>query len=286
MSIHIIGSNSYIAKRLIHRLDSHDSVCSSVIKYAKSGNDNCLRLDLMDESSYSSLLINKNDYVVILAAISSPDACESDYELAYAINVIGTGRLIDIALSAGAKVLFLSSDTVLGEVHAATDETYLANPFGVYAKMKYEIEQKYKAHSNFKVFRLSYVFSCTDKFTSFISQCYESKAVANVFNTLFRNVIYVEDVVEAIIKLYEKFDMFDNYLFHIVGERLLSRFDIATELKTQVWNSLIINIEEPPLGFLTKRPSVIYAKSLYLQQLLGRAPTPFIDAIKREFRKD
>ena len=227
-----------------------------------------------------------NDYVVLLAAISSPDICESQYELAYAVNVTGTGRLIDSALSVGAKVLFFSSDTVLGEARVAADENAPVNPLGAYAVMKCEIEQKYKAYNNFKVFRLSYVFSTADKFTSYIAQCSKTHTPAEVFNTLYRNVIYIDDVVDAIIALPNKFETYDNHLFHLVGNELLSRMDMAIILKEQVWSSLEVNTVDPPLGFFDRRPAVINTKSIYLQGLLGKQSASFKDAVKCEFGKE
>jgi len=286
MTIHIIGANAYIAKRLISRLHGSVSPISALKKYTSSGADDCLKLNLTDPRDIDLLKFDAGDYVVVLAAISSPDICAEQYDFAYAINVTGTCGLIDKALSCCAKVLFFSSDTVIGEARAPADEQVVANPLGTYAEMKYHIEQKYRSNDNFKVFRLSYVFSNGDKFTSYIKQCAKTNTAAEVFNALYRNVIYIEDVIDAIISLPGLFERFDNHIFHLVGDELFSRLDMAMILKEEVWNWLEIKATKPPPGFFDRRPDVIAAKSIYFQELLGKRPTLFKDAVKLEFGKE
>jgi dTDP-4-dehydrorhamnose reductase len=241
---------------------------------------------LSDPKDIALLKFEAGDYIVLLAAISSPDVCEDQYDFAYAVNVTGTSRLIEKALSCNAKILFFSSDTVIGESQVPADEHVDANPIGAYAEMKYHIEQKYRNNGDFNVFRLSYVFSKNDKFTSYIEQCSKDNTAAEVFNELYRNVIYIEDVVDAIISLSGMFEKFDNNLFHLVGDELFSRLEMATILKEQVWNSLEISAKEPPAGFFDRRPAIISVKSLYISELLGKRPTSLKDAVKQEFGKE
>ena len=284
MTIHIIGGNGYIARRITSNINRESGLFLNVIKYDLSNHGDCVYFDLTSKQDVDSLKIGKSDFIVFLAAVSSPDICEDQYQFAYSVNVMGTSRLIDKALSAEAKVLFFSSDTVLGETCEAIDENYSANPFGAYARMKYEIEEKYKTDKNFKVFRLSYVFSRTDKFTSYLINCAESCTTAEVYDSLYRNVIYIEDVIDAIIALYKTFEKHDNFLFHLAGGKLLSRVDMAETLKEEILTSLQITVKDTPPGFFDKRPPVINMKSLYLNGLLNRQTTSFKEAVKHEFR--
>jgi len=285
MTIHIIGSEGYIAKRILAKLYNTTAIFDKICKYSYSKNEN-VYLNLADVKSINMLKFSNNDVVCLLAAVSSPDDCDNKYDYAYNINVIGTKLLIDRALSANAKVLFFSTDAVLGETQNPADEDIIVHPVGAYALMKREIEAKYLKDENFKVFRLSYVFSKLDKFTSYIQECAVNRTPAHVYSNLFRKVIYIDDVVDATIALCSRFKTYTNSLFHIVGNELLSRMDMALLIKANVWNSLDIHETDTPVGFFDKRPAIINATSKYIIDLLGRPPTAYKDAVDQEFGKD
>ena len=206
--IHVIGANGYIGTRLCKAMDSKGIPYDCFSNVADS---KCKKFDLTSDDYGVLNGFAPGDVVVLLAAISSPDVCQNDYELAYGINVVGTSHLIDYCIKKDINVIFLSSDTVNGATTEARDEYAPANPFGNYAKMKYEIEQRYQDNPHFKTLRLSYVLSEEDKFTTYLRGCVERGEVAEVFAGLYRNVIRLEVVLEAIIRLCQNFHFNDYY---------------------------------------------------------------------------
>ena len=132
--------------------------------------------------------MEENDFVVFLAAISSPDVCEKQYDFARAINVTGTAEFIENCIARGANVLFFSSDVVNGgTLPCSVDETYVGTPIGKYGEMKREIEQRFNGNPHFKVFRLSYVYSRQDKFSRYLDDCAAKGVCAEVFDALYRS---------------------------------------------------------------------------------------------------
>lgn len=275
---HLIGSNGFIATRLQQR-----KIPQPYLRYARGLNNYDVELDLTKPDQWDISKIHKGDFVVFLAANSSPDFCSEQPEKARMVNVNGTGQLIGKCLDLGAQVLFFSSDTVIGATDSPCDETAEPHPFGAYAAMKREVELQFCREPGFKVFRLSYVFSREDKFFKYLASCLKIREKADVFDALYRNVIYIEDVIDAIIRLSETFDQWENSVFHLSGPELLSRKDMAEIFRTVVDNALDYSVRVPGQEFFAARPNRIETTSKYLKQLLGRCPTLFYDAVATEF---
>lgn len=278
MKIHVLGSNGYIAKRFLEHLDRKEVLTYS--RYKKYS-DVVFDIEKYDEFNYDNFKIG--DYVIFLAAISSPDECNKNYEYAYNINVIGTKNIIKKLLDKGCRVLFFSSDVAYGDYSCIFDENSASNPFGNYGRMKYEIEEMFKKYINFKVFRLSYVFSKDDKFMQYLLKCSKNNITADVYDSLYRNVVYIDDVICGIINLIKTFDRWDNYLFNICGSDLLSRKNLVEIYTEVVDRNLKYNVSKPSESFLLNRPKTINVKSIYFEKLLGRTSTKIKNAIIKEF---
>lgn len=263
--IHVIGANGYIGTRLCQEMDNRGFRFD---RFSDVADSNCKRFDLrFDDARVLSL--KSGDIVILLAAISSPDICQKMFEFAYSINVIGTSKLIDYCLAHNVRVIFMSSDTVNGPTANPNTEFSAVRPFGNYAKMKYEIESRYKNSPLFKTLRLSYVLSDSDKFICYLSSCVAKGVSAEVFRGLYRNVVKLETVIEAICNLCERFDLIDFYLINVCGNQSLSRLDLAQWYKLNIDRRLLYTEIDVPQSVLEGRPNVILTKSLFLAKLLG-----------------
>ncbi len=275
MKWHVIGSTGYIGRHLIEALPNQ-----TVLGYARACKNH--RLDLSDFHPADMPFVAEGDFVAVLAANSSPDACQNRYAEAYEVNVIGTKKLISHCLEHGARVLFFSSDTVIGATESAKDENAEAHPVGNYGKMKREVEEAFFGREGFKVFRLSYVFSKEDKFMQYLLRCHTERVEAEVYRALFRNVIYLDDVIEAVIRLEETFHHWDNTVFHLCGEECLSREDLAHIFWQEIVADFNYIVSVPEKAFFEARPNRIEISSLYLHKLLGRTPCRIRDAMRIE----
>jgi len=270
----IIGKNGFIAKKLFER-GVHKATTSNKL----SSDD--IYLNLKNPESFDYSFINEKTNIIFLAAISSPDICNNNYDEAYKVNVTGTKYFIEEAIKRGAKVLFFSSDVIYGNTLNEVDESSKTNPFGNYAKMKDEIEKAFENEKNFKVFRLSYVLSKEDKYLSYLKSCVDKNEVAEVFHPFSRKVVYIEDVLEAIENILFKWDDFENQKFNICGDKDISRKNIANIYNEVINNKLRYKVIEPNNNFWRARPKNINITSIYLEKLLGRKPTKIQDAINQ-----
>lgn len=273
MSVYVIGKEGFIASKLLAK---HDYFKTSI----NLQDNESIYLNLSDLSDFDFSIFNNESYIIFLAAISSPDECNKNYENSYKINVIGTKYFIEQAIKRDANILFFSSDVVYGNSKEIVDENTNTNPFGNYAKMKDEIEKYFENNKNFKVFRLSYVLSSQDKYLSYLKSCVDKNEIAEVYHPFVRKVIYIEDLLEAIEKILIKWNKFDNQKFNICGIEDVSRKDIADFYNKAIGEKLEYLIEEPDESFWEARPKDINITSIYLEKLLERKPTNIQDAIK------
>ena len=80
-------------------------------------------------------------WIVLAAAYTDVDACESNQDLAFAVNRDGAANVARAAKNVGAKLLFLSSDYVFdGRKTAPYEVGDARNPQSVYGRSKAEAE--------------------------------------------------------------------------------------------------------------------------------------------------
>jgi dTDP-4-dehydrorhamnose reductase len=281
MKLIIVGATGYIGKHLL------DYAKKKYVAYGTSSKkrDDLIFLALNEPLNFNYGLINEGDVVIITAAISAPDICANQFEKAWAVNVEGTSIFIKKVLALGAKVIFLSSDTVYGQTSQNVDETATVNPAGEYAEMKSAIEQQFIENNLFKTIRLSYVFSKEDKFTKYLISCAEKKEEAELFHPFYRSVIYRDDLIEGVIVLANRWNEFPQQIINFGGPELLSRIEFADSLRKRVLPDLYFCVTEPEPAFFRNRPQVIAMVSNVLTSIINRPLKNLAEAAEIEFIK-
>jgi len=277
--IYIVGSTGLVGTFLLNNLVFESNVdIKALSRRAKNPAD---QLDLVKVSKFDFNSITEDAVVVFCAAMSSPDECENDPVQSNKINILGTRYFIENSLDRGAKVIFLSSDTVYGSSVAEVNELSSLNPLGLYANQKAEIESIFCDNENYISLRLSYVFSSNDKYTKYLLSCARLKNVAEVFDPFFRRVVYINDIREVVQGLVNSWHSTDTKTLNMCGPELLSRKHIADAVKSVV-PSLNYKIVSPPAAFFQKRPEYINMGSVYINAVLGKNTLAIADAIKHE----
>ena len=98
--------------------------------------------DIRDEKRVDQLVQEQRpDWIILTAAYTDVDGCESNRDLAFAVNRDGAVIVAKAAKAAGARLLFLSSDYVFDGTKTTPYETGDArNPQSVYGRSKAEAE--------------------------------------------------------------------------------------------------------------------------------------------------
>ena len=274
----IVGENGFIAKRLSKYIDSMGckSINYQLTTSSSEIKNDTIFLDLSDAENFDYSLLENFSYVILLGGVSSPDFCENNPIQSKKINFEGTKLFINKCLMRGIKVLFFSTDLVYGETNLIVNELSSVKPKGNYAIWKFSIESTFKYHKNFKVLRLSYVLSSDDKYVNYLNKCKADNTVAEVYDNFYRNVIYIDDLILAIINILKNWES-EIKVVNVCGDELISRFDIAKNLL----NEKSINVINAPKKFWNNRPKKIQVESLFLRKILQKNPTSFEEVINK-----
>jgi len=146
--------------------------------------------------------------------------------------------------------------------------------------MKRVVEQYFEGRSRFKVFRLSYVFSWSDKFMEYLHHSFREGKKIEVF-PFYRKMIYLGDVLGCIESLINQWDDIEQSVFNICGTELVSRLDLA-----QLYDSIVGRIDyelvDPPEDFFLARAQTIFVNSTTVKMLLGREALSMKEAMELE----
>ena len=236
-----------------------------------------------DKDSIGGTPLREGDTIIFTAAISEPAIVSAQFEKATRVNVESTGEFIQGAIDLGCKVLFLSSDTVYGDVETGFDESHPINPKGAYAEMKSIIEKRFEGNPNFKSFRCSLNFYKDDRFTQYLKTCAANNVEADIFDPLTRAIVHRDDTVDAILAVANDWNLAEGQYTNCGGPQVLSRAQIAETVKRVALPNLRFKVSRPPSKFYTDRPAFIEMKSPNLKRILGRSPVTFEEAVKIEF---
>lgn len=169
-------------------------------------------------------------WIVLPAAYTDVDGCESDPERAFAVNREGAANVAEAAKSFGAKLLFLSSDYVFDGKKSSPYETGdQRNPQGVYGKSKAEAEVRLlKILPDVCIARTSWLFGMGGKcFPDTILKLAASRPALDVVNDQRGCPTYSVDLARAIIELCRK-DA--SGIVHVTNSGDCTWFEFAREI--------------------------------------------------------
>lgn len=147
------------------------------------------------------------DWIVLSAAYTDVDGCESNTELAFAVNRDGAVNVAAAAKEVGSRLLFLSSDYVFDGKKTTPYETNdLRNPQSVYGRTKAEAETQLLARlPDCCIVRTSWLFGAGGKcFPDTILKLAASRPALDVVNDQRGSPTYVIDLARAIVSLCRK----------------------------------------------------------------------------------
>jgi len=150
---------------------------------------------------------NQPDWIVLAAAYTDVDGCESNQELAFSVNRDGAVNVAEAAKRTGAKVLFLSSDYVFDGTKTSPYEIDDArNPQSIYGRSKAEAEVRLlEVLPQCCILRTAWMFGTGGKcFPDTILKLAANRPALNVVNDQRGCPTYSVDLARAIIELCRK----------------------------------------------------------------------------------
>jgi dTDP-4-dehydrorhamnose reductase len=228
---------------------------------------------------------HRPDWIVLAAAYTNVDECESHPELAFAVNRDGAVNVAQAASRTGAKLLFLSSDYVFdGKKTSPYEAEDTRNPQSVYGRSKAEAEVRLlEVLPECCIARTSWLFGIGGKcFPDTILKLAASRPALDVVNDQRGCPTYSVDLSRAIIQLCRNHA---RGIVHVTNAGECSWYDFAREIvKGGGLATEIRPVSSQQMARPAPRPaySVLSPKSL---QRYGVIVPTWQDALQRYLRE-
>jgi dTDP-4-dehydrorhamnose reductase len=198
MRVTIFGASGLLGKALM-QAEWHGAAVTGV-----SSRD----VDIRDAARVQQIVRETNpQWIVLAAAYTDVDGCESNRDLAFSVNRDGAVNVATAAKETSSRLLFLSSDYVFdGKKTAPYEIDDPRNPQSVYGRTKTEAEIKLlELLPDCCIARTSWLFGMGGKcFPDTILKLAASRPALDVVDDQRGDPTYTDDLAHAIVRLCEK----------------------------------------------------------------------------------
>jgi dTDP-4-dehydrorhamnose reductase len=236
------------------------------------------QVDVRNPAAVTELLLKLRPGIVYLAAsMNDVDYCELHPDEAYEINVAALGNVVRSVNNVGAYLVFFSSDYVFDGARGPYSETDPARPLCVYGFQKVLAEHYITLHSKkYLIVRSTVVYGWESQGKNFVQRLVGRLSRGERVRVPVDQVgspTYAPNLAEAVVELTEKGCL---GLFHVVGPRLASRYDLAVAAAEAFGldAALVEPVSTGDLGQAAPRPLkggmvVDKARSVLATELIG-----------------
>jgi len=188
-------------------------------------------VDIRDAGAVSTVVESAHpDWTVLAAAYADVDGCETNRDLAFAVNRDGAANVAEAAKRSGSKLLFVSSDYVFdGTKQSPYDRDDPRNPQSVYGKSKAEAEVRLlESLPGACIARTSWLFGTGGKcFPDTILKLAAARPKLDVVNDQRGSPTYAIDLARAMIALCRKNA---SGIVHVTNSETCSWFEFARQI--------------------------------------------------------
>ena len=224
---------------------------------------------------------NKIDLIINCAAFTNVDACETERESAFKVNVIGPRYLAIVAQECNAKLVHVSTDYVFsGDATKPYLESDVCGPKSVYGSTKYLGEQYVRNFcEKYFIVRTSWLYGYIGKnFVKTMVRLATEKNEIKVVNDQRGNPTNANDLAYHILKIC----LTNEYgIYHCTGEGECTWFDFATEIiKLYGLDCKILPCSSSEFPSPVKRPAYSSLDNMMLRCTVGNEMRDWKVALK------
>jgi len=195
------------------------------------------------------------DYVVLTAAMTNVDLCESDRGSAWRINALGPRDVAAACHGAGSKLIYISTDYVFDGLKGNYSEKDTTLPVNFYGESKLAGERYVQeACSDCLILRPSVLYGWNPAKLNFatwiISELRQGRMI-NVLTDQYNSPTYSSDLARIILRLKH-----ETGLFHASGRERINRYSFALKIAEtfDLDSSLIRSVTSDALSWKARRP--------------------------------
>ncbi len=188
-------------------------------------------VDLRDHARVRGIVRDSRpEWILLLAAYTDVDGCESNRDLAFAVNCEGAVNVAEAAREAGSRLLFVSTDYVFdGSKRSPYQTSDPRNPASVYGESKARAEERLlEILPEVCIARTAWLFGHGGKcFPATILKLAATRPEISVVNDQRGGPTYTCDLASALVKLCRAHA---QGIVHVTNSGHCTWFDFATEI--------------------------------------------------------
>ena len=197
MKVMVFGASGLLGQALVPKL-KHEQLTALSSKDA----------DIRDASAVRRVVeAARPEWIILAAAYTDVDGCESNRELAFAVNRDGAVNVACAAREAGSRLIFLSSDYVFdGSKKSPYEADDRRNPISIYGDTKAQAEERLlDILPDVVIARTSWLFGSGGKcFPATILKLAASRPELSVVNDQRGSPTLTGDLASALVQLCKK----------------------------------------------------------------------------------
>jgi len=222
MKVLVTGYSGQLGYDIVNSLDDIGVECIGVDQSDFS---------ITDKNAVSSYILKyKPEVIVHCAAYTAVDEAESNKELCYDVNVLGTKYIAEVAKTIKSKMVYISTDYIFsGEDLGSHDIDDKADPVNYYGYSKWLGEEAVRSHmDDYFIIRVSWVFGSNgNNFVNMMLRLSEKKNKLFIVEDQLGSPTYTCDLAHLIIEMI-KTNKYGTY--HATNEGFCSWFEFAKEI--------------------------------------------------------
>ncbi len=201
-------------------------------------------------------LINKNDFIIPLAALVGAPLCEKNKKEAISVNLDSIKYMMK-NIKKNKKIIYLTTNSGygVGKKDKYCTEKSPLNPISLYGRTKIEAEKIIMKSKNSIGFRLATVFGYSYRMrtdlliNNFVFTSLKTKKLSLFEPHFRRNYIHVNDVVDGIIYSLKNFNHLKSNVYNLgLSSANLTKLMLAKKIRKQIKKlriKIIMNRKDP-----------------------------------------
>ena len=290
MKILVTGANGLLGQKLVAILRDEKGI--ELIATARGVNRNpeggytYLSADLRNMDGIKVFIeICDPDVIIHCAAMTQVDECEQNKEQCWENNVDTTQNLIEIAKSANAHFVYVSTDFVFDGKEGPYTERDMPKPISVYGESKLAAEKLlHQSGISYAIVRTVLVYGTSlnasrSNLVLWVKKSLEAGEPIKVVNDQWRTPTLAEDLAKG---CYLVAKGKHEGIFHISGEGMMTPYEMALKVAETYGldASLITEVDASTFSQPGKRPPKTGFVIDKAKEKLGFQPTSFEEGLK------
>lgn len=297
MKILITGSNGLLGQKLVYKLrEDKEFTCIATARgenrLVQTGGYIYESLDITDRGNVAEVFSRHlPDVVINTAAMTNVDACETDRDNCWKLNVTAVQHQVDVLSGLRGKqkgydphFIHLSTDFIFDGTHGPLDENAKPNPLSYYAESKLAAENVVQAGKvRWAIARTVLVYGIVDNMSRsnivlWVKSNLEQGKTINVVDDQFRTPTLAEDLADGCLLIAQKGA---TGIYNISGKDFYSILELAQTVAAyyKLDTSLIRPSKSADIKQPARRPPITGFIIEKARRDLGYEPHSFTEGI-------